>query len=555
MVILRALIMTFCLGYMSLLLGGEVQVTANLTSEGVRENQPVRVSVTVMHDKADLVDTTSFTVNGKPVAATYIKDVAFSGTDTISLSFYQLTLDGMSKGLQVIPSISVKVGDQVARSVPITIEVGELSSSPTVATGKFKLEAFIEGKQPIYPGQRVRLVYRYIYNDSIELTKEVLPLKDAAGLQKVGALKVKDYEEKGYSVREVTQEVEAIKPGKYDFPPSYVEGYVYRIDTFGSRSYLKPMITSEIPSPSLIVKDFPAEGKPASFNGAIGPFDQFTVTPKSNQKVVLGDNLGIVVKIGGKGRLDNVPLPELCCQPGFSGRFQLSDLPPTSTVDDDVKTFNVDMRPLSDTIKEFPEVEFSYFDPDKQTYGVLRSASFLLIVTKAAVQPNEEAPVQLPKNTIPQSFSATPPPVQIEAIKPITESDLENHSFGSPWVYWILPIGAFIAAFVFYLKKEKKDEAEVIKIEQSPLYLQEAIAAGTESPRFIPLASKALLTRLKESGHIQNHEFHTENLPKEGVVGEVRALLMELEEYRFSGQTTTLDSNVVKRIEELYKKL
>lgn len=554
MVVIRTIFLFIFCTISSFSYGADVEVTASVVAGEIWENQPINVTVTILHEKNLLVDADSFRIKDKSVTARYVKDVAFSSTDSLLLSFYQIILDGLPKGLQVLPSVSVKVGDKIFKSIPVTFEVRELhdSTAPSGASGKLKLEAFVAGPQPIYPGQRIRLVYRYIFNDNIELTKEILPLLEAAGFQKIGSTKVKDYEKDGFSVREVSQEVEAIKPGAFNFAPSFVEGYVYKVDRFGARVYEKPMINSTAASPTIIVNDFPAEGKPASFNGAIGPFNLFSVAPSSGTKVAVGDKLSLSIKIGGKGRLDSVPLPELCCQPGLSGRFQVSDLPPTTSMEGEVKTFVVDLRPLSDTITEFPEVEFSYFTPETNSYGILRSVPFKITVVAESQQKTPEVPVEEPKAVQPV-FSPNPQPIEIETVKPISEGDLTNEKFSTPWVYWIFPIGAIAVAFVLYMKKKKVPVEEIISVEKSPLYLKEALLAGPKSHRFIPLASKALLTRLVEKGTIPQLVSNPEHLPDEGMAGEVRSILMELEEHRFSGQQTQLDSSIVDRIEQIYK--
>lgn len=548
MVIIRYVLILFL--WVSSLVAEEAQITVSLSAGEVLEHQPIPLTVTILHEKTNQIDTNSFQIDGKQVAVDYIKDVAFSGNGNLVLTFYKITLDGLKQGLQMIPPISVKVGDQVVTSIPSTFEVGSLAASPNKSTGKLKLEAFIDGKQPIYPGQRVRFVYRYIFNDDIELTKENIPLLDAPGFQKIGARKVNDYEKNGFSIREVSQEVEAIKPGQFNFPASNVEGYTYRLDPFGSRMYQKPMITADAPAVSLLVKDFPAEGKPASFNGALGPFDFFSIAPISGSNVVVGEKLALAVKIGGKGRLDSVPLPELCCQPGFSGRFQVEDLPPSSTTEGEVKTFTVEMRPLSDTIDEFPQVEFSFFNPENVTYGVLRSKSFPITVSPAVQkQQSIQKPVQKPVKPINNATT----PIEIESVKKIGEGDLENVRFGSPWVYWLIPLGALIVGGIIYSKRTESTETPLPKVEQSPIYLKEALLAGPKEPRFIPLASKALLTRLVEKGVIPSLVSNPEKLPDEGMAGEVRRLLQELEEHRFSGVSTPLDPNIVDRIKQIYK--
>ena len=211
--------------------------------------------------------------------------------------------------------------------------------------------------------------------------------------------------------------MEAVKPGSYKFDRANIQGYVYRNDPFGGHIYLQPMLSAETPPMTITVLPFPEKGKPASFNGAIGPFSNFSAALLSSSSISVGDKIVLKIEISGQGQAANAPLPDLCCQPGFSGVFQLSDLPPVEKVSGNKKTFTVEMRPLIADIKSLPPIEFSYFIPASKTYGVLHSQAIPIAVKSLSIPP-KEAPEGKKSNTPPpaadwKKVSLEPAPIEI----------------------------------------------------------------------------------------------------------------------------------------------
>ncbi|WP_206973100.1 hypothetical protein, partial [Vibrio parahaemolyticus] len=73
--------------------------------------------------------------------------------------------------------------------------------------------------------------------------------------------------------------------------------------------------------------------------------------------------------------MNSISLPNIRRQPGFDGFFQMSDLPAVGVLTDqgDAKRFLVMMRPLTEAITQIPGVEFSFFNPENETYSTLQS--------------------------------------------------------------------------------------------------------------------------------------------------------------------------------------
>ncbi len=387
----------FCLFFQPLGADENVQVSANVNEyQTLAPNLPFKVTVMVTHNAKDAVDEKSFKLDAKPLVVEKVQDQLIGTGEVISI--YQFQMAGTTQGLHLLPIVSVKVGKNTYQSIQTTYVVNanapaqpalpaaappppsptptpapaqpagqpaqpaavQLANAPTLA-----LEQAIEGPQPLYPGSRARFIYRYVFSGEIQTTKEVLPLLDAEGFLKVGKAEQTEYNRGDKSIYEVSQIVQAIKPGDYKFGPAIVEAKA-KIPTnlYGGYQYASNTLHAETPPIAVSVQPFPTQSKPASFTGAVGKYD-FQVKLLSPQEVIIGDKIKLEVDITGQDSsvMENIQLPDLCCQPGMSGLFLLSDLPPVGTVSGNTKRFEVEMRPLSTAAKEIPSLEFSYFDP------------------------------------------------------------------------------------------------------------------------------------------------------------------------------------------------
>lgn len=542
----------------------ELSISAEIEQGNHIEYQPLRGMVSITHNKDQKVDQASFRIEGKPLKVELIQETSVSPSSPLLVSFFRFTLPGQIRGLHELRAISVQVGNNILTSIPSTYVVGVLQAGGASSTVVLNFENIVDGSQTLFPGQRIRLGYRYTYSGSIELTTEKLPLLDAEGLQKIGAKNIKDFAKENLNVREITQEVQATKPGTFTFGPSSVQGYAYTVDANGRRTYLKPQVQAGTLPVTVTVKPFPDKDRPPSFNGAVGPFDLFKVSLLSSPNISVGDKIILSVEIGGKGQLENVPLPELCCQPGFSGLFSMSDLPPSEQAKGpSTKQFTVEMRVLSASVKQLPPVEFAYFDPEDQTYKILRSQPIPLTVT--ALPPAEPA-APIPKKEAQDTTKSHGEmahalnPIEIEGIKPLVYQDLQNPYFSTWKVFYTFPIALLALLLQLNLYKSRQEESKRVK----PVLARDLMEAAMRdyqitgrkgSPEFFKKMKSALLLRLKERGVIRELLENPEALPHEGIAGKVREFLLRIEEQRFSGKEQDVDPSIQKEAESLYKEI
>lgn len=532
-----------------------VQINVSIDSDPVYAQSPISGLITITHSKNQKIDPTTFKLENKPLSVKYVKDVQTSLTQDLMLSIYRFDLPGQPKGLQLLPTISVNVGGSTIRSIPSTYEVIAI---PTKAQPKkfLKLEAIIEGPNPLYPGQHVRLVYRFYFKGNIDLTKEFLPMLDVSGFRKLGSKEIQEGSQEGISIQEVSQEYAGRLPGVYTFPISYVEGYAYQEITSGNKVRLPPELRAESPANTLTVHPFPIENQPASFQGAVGNF-QLRATLNQTADVHIGDTVKLALEVKGTEGLDTVTLPDLECQPGFSGRFLIKEISSVGILQGQTKRFTIELRPLFSSIKEIPSIELSFFDPKEKNYKTLRTPPIALNISPLTTS---DLALSEDKAVIPPSLwkqSTQPENVHrndIQEIMPLSFSDLFGFHLNGTILLSFISGGFFLLFFQIYYERTRQ-ERRIEKTRTSQELFKEAIRISFGSPEFFNKLEDALFLRLVEIKEIASSKISPEWLSREGKSGLVRNFLLQIAEIRYSGKEQPLDKALLKQAKQLYELL
>lgn len=532
----------------------DISVNATLDSTTLYEGWPIKGTLEITHYSSEKVDETSTSMNGQPLKVSLLRNVQISPDSQLMVSIYTFTLPVQKKGTLTLPVINVTVGGKSYQTLSNTYEVQAPIAAPAIqASGPnenvfLKLEAFIEGPKKLYPGQMTRLVYRYIYAGNIDLSHEVLPMLDAVGVQKIGRYDIKNFTEGDKSIFEISQQVQALKPGTFSWGPSTIEGVVYITDSQGNKQYTSTKLKSEVATVELVIQPFPEKDKPASFNGAFGQFN-WDIKLVSSSKISVGDPISLNVVITGKtSNWDSVQLPEICCQPGFSGFFRMSDLPPVGKVEGDSKHYLVEMNPLSPAIKSIPTLQFSFFEPEKGTYKTLFSNPIGIEV--AAIKDIAEgAPADLRKGLIEPQETAQEwrqiynqlPPLETSQVARLDSNDLENKKFGGWSSLWLIPLAIGLIIFQIKLKDILRLQAMQVKTTTSNELYEKMLAAPPASAAFFHYLYESLLLKLNEHGDIPSANISLDDLPQEGKTGLVRAFLMQIEVARYKNAKPDLE--------------
>jgi hypothetical protein len=556
------------------LMAQNVIVTSEMNYTQLFAGSPLTGTITITHDKNLEVDLNSFKLGGKPLKVNFLNNVTMSDTSSLIVSLYSFEIPTLPKGLHVLPEVSVKVGSKTFKSFSISFQVfpadGQSDApaqvSPSVSkespqrieNTELLLQAKVDGPVKLYPGQQTTFIYKFLYRGHIDLTKEVLPLLDGVGLKKIGDKQTRDYEENNLNVSEFSQVFAGDKPGNFEYGPSMVEGTAYEVNARGQKVYASSPLHSEVPAVAIEVLAFPVAEKPASFNGAIGTYI-FSASLKSSSEVSLNEKVVLLLEITGDPKfLSTVQAPELCCQPMFSGMFKPSDLPPISTIVGNTKQFLVELRPLSNTIKQIPPIEFSSFDPTSGKYLSIKSTPIPIAVIGTGDvlkepltnnQPKQPEEV-IQKNENLQALS----PIEISGMDKITSSDLHNKLFGTLWNLLWIPAFAVLIYTQINFKQEWKNKKQEVKELPSEELFKTALTQAAGSPDFYRQLQKSLLRALQEQGIITSSDMEPELLEKTGLQGDVRIFLSRLDEVRFS-QSKQFNQAIIISAKELFGKI
>lgn len=254
-----------------------------------------------------------------------------------------------------------------------------------------------------------------------------------------------------FDVRRFTARTRAMSSGAFEFKPSVTVPVVlpdrnrrsrspFDDSFFGSmfqRTQTRP-VDVPVEKVTVNVRPLPQDGRPDSFNGAVGRFE-FTASAKP-VSVQVGDPVTLQMVIRGDGNFDRVMMPPL----PFEDSFRLFG-DPVRKQNDGAVVFEQVISPRSADLTEIPAIPFSFFDTESERYRTLQSAP--IPVTVEAVT-NRSAQVFAAKETIVSS----PPANRAFA----TESDVQRavkwFSRGwkkiRPWL-WTVPalLLAWLAGF------------------------------------------------------------------------------------------------------------
>lgn len=566
---------TLCLLLLPALLCAEVTVTVTINGNTLSEDVPFYPKISVSRDDGQEVDVDSFMMDGKPLEVEFVGDSRHSSISIINgrrqeqhllISIYRFRMEGHKAGLHIIPPVSVMVDGRRYQSPQSAFSISTASAS----TGDLRLEAAVQGDEPIYPGQKLRIVYRIYFRQNIELTLSELPTNTGNAFRSIGAQQVDTFREVGYYVQEVTQELEALTPGQFRIGPAIIEGYAYEQDFFGRRILQQPRLRAEAEPITITIQSFPGEDKPPSFTGAVG---DFSIQAKllTDYKVSVGDKMELEVTLYGTGELESLSLPTLAKQTGFPGAFRLSDLPPTGEVQGRSKRFIVELRPLSEDIKAIPSIAFSFFNPESKGYQTIRSQPIGIQVTPLKGPARDSR-----RQTQSTEEEDTPPIVddsgeetesswqedlgKTQAIQTLgnyqlTRSDLRSDLLQNPFVLLFIPIAALLLALQLGLKRSGGTARKVRTKDRAIDFYNEAMRAQNNAEVFYPLIEKALLLRLYERKLIKEEVASSSQLGRGGIVGDVRSFLTLLEAQRFSGKKLLGHDQVIAQAQKLYERI
>lgn len=416
--------------------GDDLVVTAKVSREATTVGEPVQFEIHVDGTRRP---------SRPPKIQVEGLDIRYIGPQSrtevrnfkVSLSvtyFYQVV--PQRAGQFTIPPLTFQQDNQDVRTQAVGLRVEEGRGGGQAQKGGALRIAFAEitlAKKSAYIGETLPVELRLFVDTAIRWQPESMPNLEGEGFTKTKMPEPRqervNRDGREYDVLVFSTAITPSRAGKIQVGPSDIIFHAsipraqrnrpaspfdddffqdFFNNPFGGTSRTEQRKATADPV-ELDVRPLPAEGKPASYSGAVGSFAM--TAEGSPNRVQIGDPITMRIHVVGRGNFDRVNAPVLTDPQGWR------TYPPSSDFrsEDEVSyrgTKSFEMAVIAETRKtHMPQFEFSYFDPEAEKYVVLHSEPAALTVQG---EPKPSAPAPAP-SAAPPTPRATPAEEQPEA--------------------------------------------------------------------------------------------------------------------------------------------
>ena len=373
----------------------EAEVSKN--NLGVNENLRVDFKMNKDGDNFNPPSFDGFRVVGGPnqsVSNSWINGVR-SFTKT-----YSYFLTPIKKGKFTIGQASIEIDGDIYKTLPVQIQVSEavqssLSPGSPSSVLNDDIELNIEvSKSETYLNEPISVEFKLLFNPKINVTN--LGEIDSPEFNnfwsqniKIPRLEIKSTSYKGQRYNYVTWKRALLFPqksGNLELLPLTLDVTVdvptNRRDFFGNVIYTQTSKKVSSKKKNIKVKEFPSEGKPESFNGAVGKFDVSLFSSKSELKAT--ESFQLELKVNGRGNLKLFSLPEI----KVPSSLEKYDPEFKEDIKSSISGMNGQISNTYTIVPQFqgkypiPAVEFSYFDPEAKKYVIIKTNESIVDVTE-----------------------------------------------------------------------------------------------------------------------------------------------------------------------------
>ena len=373
----------------------EAEVSKN--NLGVNENLRVDFKMNKDGDNFNPPSFDGFRVVGGPnqsVSNSWINGVR-SFTKT-----YSYFLTPIKKGKFTIGQASIEIDGDIYKTLPVQIQVSEavqssLSPGSPSSVLNDDIELNIEvSKSETYLNEPISVEFKLLFNPKINVTN--LGEIDSPEFNnfwsqniKIPRLEIKSTSYKGQRYNYVTWKRALIFPqksGNLELLPLTLDVTVdvptNRRDFFGNVIYTQTSKKVSSKKKNIKVKEFPSEGKPESFNGAVGKFEVSLFSSKSELKAT--ESFQLELKVNGRGNLKLFSLPEI----KVPSSLEKYDPEFKEDIKSSISGMNGQISNTYTIVPQFqgkypiPAVEFSYFDPEAKKYVTIKTNESIVDVTE-----------------------------------------------------------------------------------------------------------------------------------------------------------------------------
>lgn len=439
----------------ALLVGGmahaEPVVSASVHPQQITPGGSAVYTITVANGRPSKLDTPPKLPDGMelldPTAEYRETAVSVNGTVHMALTMnWRITCQ--NEGSYMIPPQGIEIRGNTYPTKPVKLVVKDDPNAPSSDYDPIlSLEA---GKTEFYEGEVVPLTANlYIHGRTmlrrpglIELPKDNFavqrfPLQpDEESVQRIGGVP--------YRANIFHSTVSGLKPGKFTLGPATCE---VLIDVQSGGDSSSPLYFSQMETRKFKVKSsevmlhvlpLPVENRPGTFSGAVGEFAIGLVADPL--EVNVGDPISVELTISGAGNFDAVSVPTLTDPKNWklypARKFQPSDGMFLQRGRDQRVSFTQIMLP-NKVVKEIPAFEFSFFNPNKKEYVVLKTQP-VPIKVKATGPETPEAPP--PGSSVGKESTLPPAQEKVPPVKATLTDILTNTPRQATWFAASMPL-------------------------------------------------------------------------------------------------------------------
>lgn len=518
------------------------QVTIRVPPEEAVEGREFSLYITVVHSPNQKVDSSLFTLDDAPLKVSAVQEekVAPKGLfkdgdpEALIVSRFIAKMPSRKAGVYEIGPVMVAVGGIKYSSGTTTMNIQGAVVSPL-----FRLETKVISPPKIFPGEELQFEYQIHFTRPMQLLREELPLLDLQGFMNIGSPQVTIERETAGNIEHIVQRVIAPSAGRYEVPSSVIEGMAV-VGTEENKQLVPPLLRAEASPLSIVVYPFPEQGRPQEFDGALGTFvwRAFITegsatsglaargvvssggTPAGNV-VAVGEKVQVEYRVSGRGALSSVKFPAFHRLSGLTEAFWVEASPPAGVVQEGTKVFVLVLRPKSAGHMEIPGFTFASFDPFSQRYITTPVPSVSLIVTGAEeeIQPRQEP---VPGTVLLPLFELSPSTITARTVS-----------------WWIVACAGitFVVVGMLQVWLARRARAQEKSVSARSLFYQ-ALTQRSKRDVSLRLLKRALFLRVYEVGLTSVIGETPDDLPSEGLVGDVRQLLILIDKELYHHMTS-----------------
>ena len=501
------------------------------TKLGVNENLRVDFKMNKDGDNFSPPTFNGFRVVGGPNQS--VSNSWINGVRTFSKT-YSYFLTPEKKGNYTIGQASIEIDGDIYKTLPVKVQVTEAvesSLSPgspsSVVDDDIELSIEISKSNP-YLNEPISVEFKLLFNPKINVTNlgeiDNPEFKNFWSQNiKIPRLEIKSTSYKGQRYNYVTWKKALLFPqkaGDLELLPLTLDVTIdvptNRRDFFGNTIYTQTSKKVASRKRIIKVKNFPENGKPESFNGAVGNFDISLNSSKSQLKAT--ESFQLEFKVNGNGNLKLFSLPEIIVPSSlekYAPEFK-------EKINTSLSGMNGEISNIYTIVPQYqgkypiPPVEFSFFNPKTEQYVTLYSNESIVDVLDGPTRLSESN-VQA-SNPVSNSITSTDQFNFIKLSSDFIQIDRKNiiDSKKILFTLFLIPIIILVFAIIYFNLRNKKVSENILKSRDADLlarqYLNNAKIDMNNKDSFYASLENALFNFIKSKYLIEREDFSKDRL-------------------------------------------